>query len=254
MEKAGSTLLFKNTKDMLKQYYKKQLFRPSVLGIFTNPFFITRSKLFREIKKVSSFIGGRVLDVGCGQKPYQSLFPATEYVGMDVEISGHNHADEQIDVYYDGILFPFEDHSFDSIICNQVLEHVATPCVTLSEIHRVLKPQGYVLLTVPFLADEHEQPFDFYRYTSFGMKYLLEDNEFFEIVKTVKCNRNIALVSAHFWNTYWYKLLQTPYPIVSLLITPIIHAPITILSYIGSLIFPRTNDFYTDYLVLAHKK
>ncbi len=238
---------------MLKRYYKKQLFRPSVLGIFTNPFFITRSKLFREIKKVSSFISGRVLDVGCGQKPYCSLFQSTEYIGMDVEVSGHDHTNEQIDVYYDGTFFPFEENSFDAVICNQVLEHIATPEITLSEIQRVLKPQGYVLLTAPFLGDEHEQPFDFYRYSSYGMRYLLEKHNF-EIIKTVKCNRNIALLIAAFWNTYWYKLLKTPYPIVSLLITPIIHAPITILGYIGSLILPRTNDFYTDYLVVARKK
>ena len=238
---------------MLRKHYKKQLFQPSVLGIFTNPFFITRSKLFREIKKISPFIVGRVLDVGCGEKPYQSLFQSTEYIGLDVEVSGHDHANEQIDVYYDGKIFPFTDQSFDSVICNQVLEHVATPEVTLSEMHRVLKPQGYVLLTVPFLADEHEQPFDFYRYSSFGMKHLLETHNF-EIIKSVKLNRNIALVVAHFLNTYCYKLLKTPYPIVSLLITPIVHAPIAVLGYIFSLILPRTNDFYTDLLILARKK
>lgn len=238
---------------MLKNYYKKQLFRPSVLGVFMNPFFITRFKLFREIKKAAPFISGRVLDVGCGQKPYQSLFQSTEYIGLDVEATGHDHVNEQIDVYYDGTLFPFEDNHFDSLICNQVLEHVATPTTTLSEIHRVLKPQGYALLTVPFLADEHEQPFDFYRYSVFGLKYLLETYSF-EIIKSVKLNQNIALVSAHFWNTYWHKLLKTPFPIVSLLITPIVHAPITLLGYAGSLIFPRTEDFYTDLLILVRKK
>jgi len=238
---------------MLKEYYTKQLFRPSVWGIFTNPFFITRSKLFREIKKVNSFIGGRILDVGCGQKPYQSLFQSTEYIGMDVEQSGHNHGNEPIDVYYDGGIFPFDDDSFDSVICNQVLEHVAIPVTTLSEIHRVLKPKGHVLLSVPFLADEHEQPFDFYRYSSFGMRYLFE-NQNFEIIKSVKLNQNIALVFAHFWNTYWYKIFKTRYPIISLLITPIVHAPVTLLGYVCSLILPRTEDFYTDLLILARKK
>ena len=238
---------------MLKEYYIKQLFRPSFWGIFTNPFFITRYKLFCEIKKVNAFISGCILDVGCGNKPYQSLFQSTEYIGLDVEKSGHDHTNEPVDVYYDGKLFPFDDLRFDSVICNQVLEHVATPETTLSEIYRVLKPQGYALLTVPFLSDEHEQPFDFYRYSSFGMKHLLETYNF-EIVKSVKLNRNIALVFAHFWNTYWYKLLKTSYPIVSLLITPIVHAPATLLGYAGSLILPRTEDFYTDLLILVRKK
>ena len=237
----------------IKNIYKKQLFQPTVFGIFTNPFFITRSKLFREIRKIAPHISGRILDVGCGQKPYQSLFRSTEYIGLDVEVSGHNHADEQIDVYYDGVIFPFEYQCFDSVICNQVLEHVATPATTLSEIYRVLKPQGYLLLTVPFLADEHEQPFDFYRYSSFGMAHLLETTNF-EIIRSVKLNRNIALVLAHFWNTYWYKMLKTPYPIISLCITPIVHAPVTLIGYFLSLILPQTEDFYTDYLILARKK
>jgi len=236
----------------IKHIYKKQLFQPNILGIFTNPFFITRSKLFREIKKVSSFISGRILDVGCGQKPYQSLFQATEYIGMDVEVSGHDHANEPIDVFYDGERFPFDDNCFDSVICNQVLEHVATPERTLSEIHRTLKPNGYALLTVPFLSDEHEQPYDFFRYSSFGMKYLLEANQF-EIVKSIKLNRNIALVFAHFLNTYWYKLLKTPYPIISLLITPLVHAPVTFMGYVFSLLLPKTQDFYTDLLLLIRK-
>lgn len=237
----------------IKNAYKKQLFQPTLFGIFTNPFFITRSKLFREIKKVAPCISGRVLDVGCGQKPYQSLFRSTEYIGLDVEVSGHDHTNELIDIYYDGEIFPLENQNFDSVVCNQVLEHVASPATTLSEIYRVLKPQGYVLLTVPFLAEEHEQPFDFYRYSSFGMAHLLKTNNF-EIVKSVKLNRNIALVLAHFWNTYWYKLLKTPYPIISLCLTPIIHAPITLVGYLLSLILLRTEDFYTDYLVLARKK
>jgi len=237
----------------LKNIYTKQLFQPSVIGVFTNPFFITRSKLFREIKKVARYISGQILDVGCGQKPYKSLFNSTEYVGMDIEASGHNHSKEQIDVYYDGVYFPFDDNRFDSVLCSQVLEHVTTPKITLSEIHRVLKPQGYALFTVPFLSDEHEQPFDFYRYSSFGMKHLLEVHNF-EIIKSVKLNRNIALVFAHFWNTYWYKILKTPFPIFSLLLTPFIHAPATILGYIASLVLPRTKDFYTDLLILVRKK
>jgi len=236
----------------LRNLYKKQLFQPTFVGVFTNPFFISRFKLFREIKKVAPFISGRVLDVGCGQKPYKSLFHSTEYIGMDVEVSGHSHVNEQIDVYYDGTRFPFEDNSFDSVICNQVLEHVKTPKETISEIHRVLKPNGYALLTVPFLSDEHEQPFDFYRYSSFGIKYLLEAQHF-NILKTVKLNRNLALIFSHFWNTFMYKLLKTPYPIISLLITPIVHAPVTLLGYLFCLILPRTKDFYVDLLLLICK-
>jgi SAM-dependent methyltransferase len=172
---------------------------------------------------------------------------------MDIALSGHDHATEPIDIYYDGVCFPFDDNCIDSVICTQVLEHVTTPEVTLSEIYRVLKPMGYALLTVPFLSEEHEQPFDYYRYSSFGMHFLLE-NQNFEIIKTCKLNRNIALVFACLWNTYWYKLYKTRYPVISLLLTPIVHAPVTLLGYLLCLILPRTKDFYTDLLLLVRKK
>jgi SAM-dependent methyltransferase len=237
---------------MLKKFYQKQLFQPNILGIFTNPFFITRIKLFKEIKHNASFISGKILDVGCGNKPYQSLFNSTEYIGMDIEVSGHNHTNENIDIYYDGLTFPFEDNQFDSIICSQVLEHIASPKVTISEIHRVLKRGGYVLFTLPFLGEEHEQPYDFYRYTSFGIKNLLEINNF-QVQKIVKLNCNISMIFAHFWNVFLYKYFKTKYPIISLLLTPLLHTPNTVIGYILSFLLPKTNDFYTDILVIAKK-
>jgi len=63
-------------------------------------------------------------------------------------------------------------------LCNQVLEHVFNPDAFLSEIYRVLKRDGKLLLTVPFVWDEHEQPSDYARYSSFGLKALLEKNGF----------------------------------------------------------------------------
>ena len=63
----------------------------------------------------------------------------------------------EADYFYDGQSFPFKGGSFDVVLTNQVLEHVFNPDVFLSEIHRVLTPDGVLLLTVPFLWDEHEQ-------------------------------------------------------------------------------------------------
>ena len=83
--------------------------------------------------------------------------------------------------------------SFDNVVCNQVLEHVFRPEVFLLEIHRVIKPGGNMLMSVPFIWDEHEQPWDYARYSSFGLKYLLE-NTGFEVIEQRKLN---ACVSVH---------------------------------------------------------
>lgn len=230
-----------------KKIYKKQLFQPNILGVFTNPFFITRRAIYVCVKKASSMVSGKILDVGCGQKPYQNLFAKkTSYIGMDVEISGHDHENEDVDVFYDGENFPFQDRTFDSVICNQVLEHVSSPNKILSEMNRVLSSDGILLLSVPFIADEHEQPYDFFRYTIFGIKNLLEKNGF-----KILQYKNIALVFSHLWVTFLYKKTKTKYPIISLLLTPILFAPFLILGKLFSLIIPNSEDIYTDLIIIA---
>ena len=131
---------------MIINYLKKQLFKPSLLGLFINPFFFARRGLYNAIVQNATYISGKTLDVGCGQKPYQHLFKTTEYIGLDIEVSGHNHTDSKVDVFYDGKIMPFESASFDSVISNQVLEHVFNPYDFLKEINRVLKTGGYVFI------------------------------------------------------------------------------------------------------------
>lgn len=79
-----------------------------------------------------------------------------------------------VDMFYNGITFPIDSCSIDGVICTQVLEHVANPESLISEIERVLKPGGKLILTVPFLWQQHEKPYDFTRFTSFGLRRLLE--------------------------------------------------------------------------------
>src|SRR3546814_1285445 len=82
------------------------------------------------------------------------------------------------DYFYYLKKFPFESDIFNSVLCNQVLEHVFNPDDFLQEIHRVLREGGMLLLTVSFVRDEHEQPSDYARYSTYGLKSLLERNGF----------------------------------------------------------------------------
>ncbi|ATS17715.1 hypothetical protein BRW62_01970 [Parathermosynechococcus lividus PCC 6715] len=112
---------------------------------------------------------GRVLDVGCGEKPYRPLFSqATDYVGIDVvEVEGAD-----ITVVPSGI-WPLDDASFDVVFATQVVEHVQYLSHTLSEISRVCKPGGLIVLSFPFLYNEHGAPSDFQRFTIHGAAQLL---------------------------------------------------------------------------------
>ena len=128
---------------------------------------------------------GKILDVGCGKKIYRNIFVNNEYLGIDVKVSGRKKEDKFADIYFDGENIPFKDNFFDFIICTEVLEHCSNPSKLISEIFRVLKNKGRALITVPFFWGEHEIPYDFRRYTSYGLKKEVR-NVGFKIIKFQK--------------------------------------------------------------------
>ncbi len=235
----------------IKRYLRKQVFYPDALGVFVNPFFFARRGLVKEIKAVSAAITGRILDVGCGSKPYQSLFTYTEYIGVDIENPGHDHAQEQVDVFYDGKRLPFPDHSFDSVISNQVFEHVFNPPEFLAELYRILKPGGNLLLTVPFVWDEHEQPNDFARYSSFGIQAVLKQAGF-EVISLTKSVDDIRVVFQMI-TLYVYKKTVTRNNLLNRVIVLVLISPWNILGSLVHWILPRNKDLYLDNIVLARK-
>lgn len=241
--------MIKNIKKKLNRY----LFDSSFVGFLLNPFFIARSNLYKNIKKLRPFISGKVLDVGCGKKPYKDIFLFSEYIGIDVNQDGHNHDDENIDIFYDGKKIPFSDHCFDSVISNQVLEHVFSPAEYLLEINRVLKSGGSFLISVPFIWDEHEQPYDYARYSSFGLRYLLEKSGF-KIIKEIKSTDDFSLIF-QLINAYVYKKLSTlrkfyiGYFLILLFIIPF-----NFFGFLSSLILPKNKDLYLDNIFLCQKK
>ncbi|MGQ9820166.1 MAG: class I SAM-dependent methyltransferase [Candidatus Kapaibacteriales bacterium] len=233
----------------IKAFIEKQNFNPGFVGLIVNPFYIARKGLSEKIKSLSGEINGRILDVGCGTKPYLSFFNYTEYIGLEFD-TGIDSEKKEADYYYDGKTFPFEPASFDSVISNQVLEHVFEPKEFLSEIYRVLKPNGKLLLTVPFVWDEHEQPYDFARYSSFGLVYLFEQSGF-KVLKQNKSVSNIAVIF-QLLSGYFYKISHRK-KILKWLFTLIIIFPLNLLGIILGKIFPDNNDLYLDNIILAQK-
>jgi len=130
---------------------------------------VVRKYLARAIP----YLTGRLLDIGCGHKPYQEMIRCREYIGM--EMTDKFKPDIVGDVRN---MHMFESNTFDSILSNQVLEHIDNVGQALREMQRVLKPGGYCVLTAPFIARLHGLPHDYWRFSISGLRYLLEKSGF----------------------------------------------------------------------------
>ena len=234
----------------LKYIYSNQMFFPGWLGIFVNPFYLARAGLCEAITQFAPRLNGRLLDVGCGTKPYQRLFRTVDYVGLDID-SNTSRQRGIADFFYSGDIFPFDNISFDSVICNQVLEHVFNPDEFLGEIVRVLKPGGKLLLTVPFVWDEHEQPHDYARYSSFGLHRLLE-KQGLRILDHNKIGADASIIF-QLANAYFYKIIQSLPKPIKLVLTVSIMAMINMAGIIASQILPKNPDLFLDHVILAEK-
>jgi SAM-dependent methyltransferase len=139
------------------------------------------SLLMEVIARVAPQAHGRLLDVGCGQRPYEHLFTpyVTEYIGIEHEATfaktNASTSDKKPDLYYDGTRLPFDDKSFDTVLNVQVLEHTPKPGALVAEMARVLKDDGVLLLSAPFQFRLHEQPHDYFRYSPHGLRSLCAD-------------------------------------------------------------------------------
>ncbi len=235
---------------LLRRYVRAQQFNPSLLGALVNPFFLARRELWRAIAAVSPDMGGPLLDVGCGTKPYRELFATDTYVGLDID-SQSSRARGTADAFYDGGRFPFEDGAFHAVLCNQVLEHVFNPQEFLSEIRRVLSVGGRLLLTVPFVWDEHEQPYDYARYSSFGLKALLAQHGF-RIVQHQKLLADVSVIF-QLLNAYLFKTLRTRSTFFNMIVTSLIIGPVSLLGLVLGKLLPKNQDLYLDQLVIAER-
>ena len=149
------------------------------MGVYAARGNSSRTYLHRFLVRAGQTIeaGQLVLDAGAGRAPYRGLFAHARYETADfLAVKGKKYV--QPDYVCDLAEIPVEDARFDHVLLTQVLEHIPEPARVLAELHRVLKPGGTLWLTAPFFYAEHEKPYDFFRYTQFGLRHLLESAGF----------------------------------------------------------------------------
>ena len=149
----------------LKNAVRRRYFTPILFGSYES-----------TTNALKSNLSGICLDIGCGDMPYKETIEkyVERYDTSDIEerIEGVTYVCSSTDM---GII---PDNEYDSVTCLQVLEHVPDPFKSISEMNRILKPGGILLITVPHLSRIHEAPYDFFRYTKFGLREILEKSGF----------------------------------------------------------------------------
>lgn len=149
--------------------------------VFLKKIFDFNSSRFRLRKENLKFAenipnGSRVLDAGAGNQPYRTLVAHTRYEAADFEEVDKPYAKSTYVCDLKDI--PVEDNRYDYILFNQVMEHLPEPKIVLLELNRVLKPGGKMIYTGPFFYEEHEIPYDFFRYTQFSLHKLFSESGF----------------------------------------------------------------------------
>lgn len=150
---------------------KRKFFSPALLCEYEN-----------TLPRIRANATGRLLDVGCGSMPFKKFIQnsVTEYHGLDIERRTEN-------VQFLGDIQDMkmiESESYDTVICLNVLEHIPNPFRATTEIYRVLKKRGKLILSVPHPARLHEEPHDYYRFTKYGLNFVL-NKAGFEVLKII---------------------------------------------------------------------
>jgi SAM-dependent methyltransferase len=204
----------------------------------------------RELKRCAPlYLRGRLIDIGCGEKPYRQMLSSfvTEHVGVDHAETLHDKA--QVDLIGTAYQIPAENESFDSALCTAVLEHLEEPEQALRECYRVLKRGGIAIYSVPFIWHLHEEPRDFYRFSKYGLQYLF-DKTGFDVVE-------IKALSG-FWVTFGQLFVYNIYrfnrgPLRWLRIVDLFALMLQGIAY-GLDKLDRTEQWTWMYMVVARKR
>jgi len=125
----------------------------------------------RKVPAGVASASGMLLDIGAADRWIEPLLPrSVEYISLDYPSTGRDLYGARPHAFGDAAQLPFHDECFDNVICLEVLEHMMDPGRVLTEIARVLKPGGHAWVSMPFLYPVHDAPFDFQRYTEYGLR------------------------------------------------------------------------------------
>lgn len=202
--------------------------------------------------------GAVIIDAGAGESPYRGLFVNRHYVAIDFGAGERSWDYGNLDLIAELCHLPLQTGCADAVLCTQVLEHVPEPTALLRELHRVLRPGGRLYLTAPQAFGEHQEPFDYFRYTSFGLAYIARKAEFriCRIRPRTGFFRFFAVMCMYLYerifpasSRFWWRALRLPLTMIGavllLVIGPLILYPLDR--------FDRRRDITLGYAAVFEK-
>jgi len=246
--------------DILKKlsnyFYKRKCEKFSFLDMIE----VNRGVIIRFIRKAAKDTkkGSKVLDAGAGEGNWRDLFNHCRYLTQDKGIGESEWDYSKIDYKGDIINIPCKNNEFDVILLTEVLEHLPEPYLALKELNRVLKKGGKIYLTIPFCFGEHETPYDYYRYTSHGLKYLLEKSDF-KVNSIEKRGGYFKYISFTMWHVIFMPFLNKKNFIKKILgwvikiPLIIIFIPTSMIFYLLDKIFDKEKKLTLGYQIIAEK-
>jgi SAM-dependent methyltransferase len=169
------------------------------LDLLKSRLFIIKKLQRNAIRSYAHLLKGRLLDVGCGTKPYRRFLACENYIGID------NSSGIDTDARASVTSLPFSDGSFDSIISSEVLEHVPEPQDAVNELCRVLKPGGIAYISAPMSWALHYEPHDYWRFTNHGLAHLLGASGF-KVIASQRIGGMFSLVGQRSIDVSWSKI------------------------------------------------
>lgn len=188
--------------------FKKKKSGKFVMKYYGSDSYYKNSLLLECIQHYKHLFKGRLLDLGCGNKPYSLIYnEICDYsVGCDVPFSLHKDSKVEVLCLAEDIDRHFDKKSFDCILFTEVLEHTVDDRTVMKNINLLLKENGNLIISAPFTYVLHESPHDYRRYTIFGLTKLLEDNHF----KVMNVHSTGAVLSSGFF-IHYYALMKIFY-------------------------------------------
>jgi SAM-dependent methyltransferase len=159
---------------------------------YTNPGYLHYSSLFKNLHfSIQKYARGKLLDIGCGNKPYSEWIDkvCAVYIGVDIIQSSEN----KVDVICDATQITLLDSTFDTVFSSQAVEHIAEHEKVFKEAFRLLRPGGHFIVSAPMYWPLHEEPYDFFRFTKHGFKFLMEKTGF-ETIEILSCGGKWSLM------------------------------------------------------------